>query len=243
MATKDIGQGGGWEVSRRDFLKSTAVAAAAAGCGLDFAFDAEKATAYEKDSNGAGLNLYTITSTTCPYCSASRGQRTVVEKSSGKVIDMYGDFESPFNSGGLCSKGAGTFQLVTNPRRIGAWSDAHPVNAVFAAKIGPWDFGADPVPANWPGVAYGGGTYSYDDGVAWFRSGNNAWQRVPLAVAMREAADQLYDARGGTQLTPGANPKGVAFFGSSHMNNESNYVYRKLIANFGTSNTEHQARI
>ena len=39
------------------------------------------------------------------------------------------------------------------------------------------------------------------------------------------------------------NSKAVAFFGSSHMNNESNYIYRKLVANFGTSNVEHQARI
>jgi anaerobic selenocysteine-containing dehydrogenase len=39
------------------------------------------------------------------------------------------------------------------------------------------------------------------------------------------------------------NSKAVAFFGSSHMNNESNYIYRKMIANFGTSNVEHQARI
>jgi hypothetical protein len=39
------------------------------------------------------------------------------------------------------------------------------------------------------------------------------------------------------------NSKAIAFFGSSHMNNESNYIYRKLVANFGTSNVEHQARI
>ena len=44
--------------------------------------------------------------------------------------------------------------------------------------------------------------------------------------------------------TPSAyNSKSVAFFGSSHMNNESNYMYRKIIANFGSSNVEHQARI
>jgi hypothetical protein len=39
------------------------------------------------------------------------------------------------------------------------------------------------------------------------------------------------------------NSKSVQFFGCSHMNNEQNYVYRKLIANFGTTNVEHQARI
>jgi hypothetical protein len=44
-------------------------------------------------------------------------------------------------------------------------------------------------------------------------------------------------------LSNGYNSKNVAFFGSSHMNNEQNYTYRKTIAQFGTSNVEHQARI
>jgi anaerobic selenocysteine-containing dehydrogenase len=35
----------------------------------------------------------------------------------------------------------------------------------------------------------------------------------------------------------------VQFFGSSHINNEQNYLYRKIVADFGTSQVEHQARI
>jgi len=243
MATIDTGQSGAWEVTRRDFLKTTAAAAAAAGCGLGFAFDAEKAAAYELNANGAGTNAYTITPTTCPYCSASCGQRTVVENASGKVIDMYGDFESPFNSGGLCAKGAGTYQLVTNPRRIGAWDGAHPVNPVFEAKSGAWNSTADPVPTGWPGAEANFNAYNYTtDGVAYFRQGNDGWKRVPLSLAMKYSAARLVSARG-TLSTATYNSKGVAFFGSSHMNNESNYIYRKMIANFGTSNVEHQARI
>jgi len=42
---------------------------------------------------------------------------------------------------------------------------------------------------------------------------------------------------------PGENAASVQFFGCSHMNNEQNNLYRKLIANFGTSLVEHQARI
>jgi len=68
-----------------------------------------------------------------------------------------------------------------------------------------------------------------------------------LAQALGEIAPLLKSARdtnwGGTTGANAYNSKGVAFFGSSHMNNESNYMYRKLIANFGTSNVEHQARI
>jgi len=242
MATKDTGQGASG-LSRRDFLKASAAATAVVGCGLEFAYDPAKASAYE------GLDTYTITSTTCPYCSASCGQRVVVANDTttpngaplpgtkvphpdtalrGKIVDMYGDFESPMNSGGLCSKGSGTFQLVTNKRRIGAWPGAHPVNNVFAAD-----------------------TTTYPDGVAYKRGGtgdaNEAWTAMPLDDAMAEIAPLLKAARdtnwGGTTGASAYNSKGVAFFGSSHMNNESNYMYRKIIANFGSSNVEHQARI
>ena len=207
-------------MSRRAFLKTAAVATAAVGCGLDVAFDPARAAAYENDA----VN-YKVTNTTCPYCSASCGQRVVTALTgpdAGNVVDIYGDFESPMNSGGLCAKGAGSLQLVNNPRRIGAWASSdpkmvgghHPVNDAFLAS------GSD---------------------VAYMRTGNGPWSQVPLDTAMNNIAAGLVAARG----TLGANnqSKGVAFMGCSHMNNEPNYLYRKLIANFGTSNVEHQARI
>ena len=213
MATRDTGSSGAWEVTRRDFLKTTAAATAAAGCGLGFAFDADKAMAYENNAS------YKVTTTTCPYCSASCGQRVVTDTTTNEVVDIYGDYESPMNSGGLCAKGAGSLQLVKNDRRIGAWEGPHPVNPIFAA---------DP---------------TYTDGVAYKRTGNGAWARMDLQAAMGEIATGMVAARGAVTSAGGYNSKGVAFLGSSHMNNEPNYVYRKLIANFGTSNTEHQARI
>ena len=63
---------------------------------------------------------------------------------------------------------------------------------------------------------------------------------------MSEIATKLVSARdaaGAPSANNGYNSKGVAFLGCSHMNNEPNYVYRRLIAQFGSSNTEHQARI
>ncbi len=210
MATRDTGQPLNG-MSRRAFLKTAAVAAAAAGCGLDVAFDPAKAAAYENDT----VN-YKVTNTTCPYCSASCGQRVVVALTgadAGKVVDIYGDFESPMNAGGLCAKGAGSHQLATNPRRIGAWDTSY--NPVFAKS------GSD---------------------VAYKRTGNGPWSQVPLDTAMADIAKGLVAARG---TLAASNPQsyGVAFMGCSHMNNEPNYIYRKLIANFGTALTEHQARI
>ena len=235
MATKDTGQPANG-ISRRAFLTSAAVATTAVGCGFDVAFDAAKAFAYENDTTN-----YKVTSTTCPYCSASCGQHVVVAKTTlngatvGKVVDIYGDFESPMNSGGLCAKGAGSIQLVNNSRRIGAWTGTHPEPNMD----GSYDnvFAAD-------------GT---TNGVAYKRTGDGNWAAVPIDTAMADIATRLKTARDSDTAgwVPGAvaeadkkyNSKGVAFFGSSHMNNESNYLYRKIIANFGTSNVEHQARI
>ncbi len=151
MATKDTGQPANG-ISRRAFVTSAAVAATAVGCGFDVAYDADKALAYENDA----VN-YKVTTTTCPYCSASCGQRVVTAltgASAGSVVDIYGDFESPMNAGGLCAKGAGSIQLVNNTRRIGAWTTAHPVNPVFTAN-----------------------TTTYPNGVAYKRTGNGAWAR------------------------------------------------------------------
>ena len=177
MATRDTGQGASG-LSRRDFLKASAAATAVVGCGLEVAFDADKAVAYENDTAN-----FTITPTTCPYCSASCGQRVVVAKTgpnAGKIVDMYGDFESPMNSGGLCSKGAGTYQLITNSRRIGAWPGTHPVKNMngTADNI----FAAD--------------TTAYPDGVAYKRTGNGNWAPMSLDVAMGEIAPTLKTARG-----------------------------------------------
>lgn len=231
MATRDTGQPSSG-ISRRDFLKTSAALTAVAGCGLDFAFDAEKASAFEGKPT-----KYQITTTTCPYCSASCGQRVVkdIDAASptfGKIVDMYGDFESPMNAGGLCSKGASGLQLVNNTRRIGAWTfpyaglAVHPEGAVFQA------------------IPEAG---AYASGVAYRREGNGAWSAVGLDAAMTEIAQGMLTARDANGNAPSAangyNSKQVAFFGSSHMNNEENYLYRKTIAAFGTSNTEHQARI
>jgi formate dehydrogenase major subunit len=217
MAELDTGQGSQGGLSRRDFLKATA-AATVAGCTLQV-WGAEEALAYE---NNPAYKVYT---TTCPYCSASCGQRVVVNAAApNDVVDIYGDFESPFSSGGLCAKGAGSSQLVKNARRIGAWPAPHPVDNVFAYDA------------------------SYTDGIAYKRTGNGSWGKMDLQVALGEIAVGMKAARavdttGWVSDTAGGNSKSVAFFGSSHLNNEQNWVYRKLIANFGTSNTEHQARI
>lgn len=213
MGERDKDGGKAFELTRRQFLKAGAATAAVGAAGLDFAARA---------STAAAADVAATYHTTCPYCSASCGQLADVD-ADGNVLDLYGDHMSPFNDGGLCAKGAGTYQLVTNSRRLGAWEGPHPENNTFAY---------DP---------------SYTDGIAYKRIGNGAWTKMNLAVAMDEIAVEMKNARdaGGAAPTAanGYNSKQVAFFGSSHINNEQNFMLRRLIAQFGTSNTEHQARI
>ncbi len=207
---KDKEHEGKFELSRRDFLKAGAAAAVVGASGADMVFTASRAAATDV------AHTYT---TTCPYCSAQCGQKVAVD-ADNNVIDIYGDPNNPNNRGGLCAKGAGSFQLVNNPRRLG-------------------------VPEHTTGVddiAFANGDFR---GTAWFRDGDDAWSEIPLATAMSEIATQLVTLRG--DVTPGltsdSNSPHVQFLGSSHINNEQNYLYRKIIANFGTSLVEHQARI
>ncbi len=76
-----------------------------------------------------------------------------------------------------------------------------------------------------------------------YRTGNGAW--TPFASwdsAITAAAGAMFSARGAVSA-PNYRSDSVAFLGCSHATNEENWVYRKIIANFGTNNTEHQARI
>lgn len=202
---KDKEHEGKFELSRRDFLKAGAAAAVVGATGADMVVTASRAVAADV--------AHTYTST-CPYCSAQCGQLVDVD-ASGNVLDVYGDFNSPTSRGGLCAKGAGAYQLVTNSRRLGV--PAH------TAAVDGYDF----------------------TGTAWKRVGDGAWSEIAVDTAWAEVADALVLARGA--VTPGStaasNAKTVQFFGCSHMNNEQNNLYRKIIANFGTSLVEHQARI
>lgn len=208
MGKKDKNQGGKFELSRRDFLKTGAAAAVVGAVGVDFAVRPSRA-----DAAVVAATYHT----TCPYCSASCGQLVDVD-ADGNVLDIYGDHLAPWNDGGLCAKGAGAYQLVTNTRRLGV-----------------------PAATNVDGLDwYTGGDAT---GIAWKRTGDGDWQPMGLTAALNEIAPRLVSARGVVDTASGHNSKGVAFMGSSHMNNEPNFAYRRLIAQFGTSNVEHQARI
>jgi formate dehydrogenase major subunit len=165
-------------------------------------------------SRAVAADVHDTFHTTCTYCSAQCGQLVDVD-AAHNILDIYGDAGNPTNRGGLCSKGAAALQLVNNNRRLGVPGHTDAVDG--------FDF----------------------TGTAWKRTGNNAWEVVTVDAAMTDIAGRLKTIRGDVYpgLTATSNPKTVQFFGSSHRCNEPNYLYRKLIAEFGTSCIEHQARI
>jgi formate dehydrogenase major subunit len=202
------------KVSRRDFLKFSA-AGAAAGVG---------ATMLDwtlvKPNPALAAEITKTSITTCPYCSV--GCNMVVGVDAGNnVIDVWGDPDCPINKGKLCSKGTAAIQLVNNTRRVGVPGSIH------AASDSTQTAGAEgPM----------------------MRIGNGNWQPVTWDAALTDIAQKMVQARQpesswitGGKVTGSA--AGVAFFGCSHATNEENWLYRKLVANFGTSNVEHQARI
>jgi formate dehydrogenase major subunit len=201
-------------MTRRDFLKVSAATAAAGG----FASALDFSLVGPNPALAATVvNNYEIT-TTCPYCSVGCNVRVGKDATgsvAGNVVDIVGDPDCPLNRGALCSKGSSTIQLVNSNRRLGV-SDS----VVTASRTyGPMK-----------------------------RVGNADWSPITWDQATTEIATGMVAAReaSGNWITGGkvtAQARGVAFLGCSHMTNEQNWIYRKMIANFGTNNTEHQARI
>jgi len=100
-------------VTRREFLKTSAVTAGVAVTGMGFALAPVEAHAAELRKN---LAEATRTTTICPYCGCGCG--FVVDSSGGQVINIEGDSEHPINQGTACSKGSSLYQMANNENRL-----------------------------------------------------------------------------------------------------------------------------
>ena len=100
-------------ITRRGFLKASAVSAGVAITGMGFLLDPVEAHAEGLRKN---LGDATQTTTICPYCGVGCG--FVVHASGGAVINIEGDPEHPINEGTACSKGSSLFQMANNENRL-----------------------------------------------------------------------------------------------------------------------------
>ena len=57
-----------------------------------------------------------VVKSVCPYCAVGCGLDVYVKD--GRVLDIEGNPDSPISTGSLCPKGAATFQLAMNPKRL-----------------------------------------------------------------------------------------------------------------------------
>ena len=107
-------------VTRRQLLKmsgigSAGVAATSLGAlGFDIAFATDRAQKYK-------LEATTATPSVCPYCAVGCG--TLVhtrndDQGRPQIVNIEGNPDSPISTGSLCPKGAATFQLAMNPKRL-----------------------------------------------------------------------------------------------------------------------------
>jgi len=98
---------------RRDFLKASAGGGFALGSLLGLGLDLRAAQAEVRRSRFEGVREVP---SVCPYCAVGCGQLVSVRR--GQIINIEGNPESPINQGTLCPKGAATYQLAVNPRRV-----------------------------------------------------------------------------------------------------------------------------
>src|SRR5437879_12035063 len=100
-------------VTRRDFMRASAAGGFSLGGLLGLGMDLRAAQAQVRSLKIADAKEVP---SVCPYCAVGCGQLVSVRE--GKIINIEGNPESPISRGTLCPKGAATYQLAVNPRRI-----------------------------------------------------------------------------------------------------------------------------
>jgi formate dehydrogenase major subunit len=104
------------EISRRQFFRAGAAAAATTA----FGFDLSAASAAARELKIART---TETRSICPYCAVGCGVviHTLGDRAQNvkpRVVHIEGDVESPISRGTLCPKGISLKQYVVNDRRL-----------------------------------------------------------------------------------------------------------------------------
>ncbi len=143
-----------------------------------------------------------VVKSVCPYCAVGCGQNVYV--SSGRVVQVEGDPDSPVSRGRLCPKGSASLQLTTG--------DARRYQVLYRRPHG------------------------------------TGWEPLPLDTAMDMIADRVIAARrAGWQWEAGGNRTrrtlGFASLGGATLDNEENYLIKKLFTALGAVQIENQARI
>lgn len=131
-----------------------------------------------------------------------------------KIVDIEGDDDSPISEGCLCPKGSASFQLVTGSHRVR--------DVLYRAPH------------------------------------TREWRKIPLEQAMDMVAARMKKTRDETWEDVDTRPEkvksvgepphlhrtlGIAHLGGATLDNEENYLLKKLYTGLGIVQVENQARI
>ena len=241
-------------ITRRDFIKWSAAAGAAAKA-VDWARVGPGAAGTVKQTSHTFRNI-------CPYCSVSCGVKVGVHDPDDvagalspstfdgdeEIVDIYGDVDNKISEGKLCSKGSALYQLADSNRAIGA-RVLEPRLKIGDATGGIWYKNSISPKQGWLDI-FGLSSWTSNNYINEINMSN--WVKVddPASsgasiTGIKTLPKQMRDSRGAGfhSSTNDVTPSKVAFWGSSHLTNEECYLYRKLLTLYGTNNIEHQARI
>jgi formate dehydrogenase major subunit len=208
------------DVSRREFLRTSAGGGFALGSLLSLGADLRAAQAEVRSLKIA--NAQEVPSV-CPYCAVGCGQIVSVRKDSAglrRIINIEGNPESPVSRGTLCPKGAATYQLAVNPLRL--------TKVLYRSKGGlAWE----EKPLDW----------------AMDRIAQLVKETRDLTFVEERDTDlkgQPLKDKDGKQIKKRVNHTlAIASLGGATMDNEWNYVQAKLMRALGVVAIENQARI
>ncbi len=123
-------------MKRRTFLQVSAVTTASSVFfGLGCSPLKEKLT---KEAKTFKLKNTKETTSVCAFCSVGCGLIVATDKTTKRAVNVEGDPDHPINRGGLCAKGASSFQLTENPDRPSELLYRAPFSDKWEVKS--WDF-------------------------------------------------------------------------------------------------------
>lgn len=176
------------ELSRRDFLKLSA--AATGGMLLPAGVAVARTQKFPLRKKIGEVP------TICTYCAVGCGQIVAVE--GNRVTNIEGDPDHPINRGSLCSKGAGSFQVVNNPRRLTKPLYRAPGSDKWEEK--PWDWMLDQIARrikdtrdkHWTEKAPSGKVVNRTEAIAFLGGSQNTNEECYLWVKALRAMGLVY---------------------------------------------------
>ncbi len=212
------------EISRRDFMKSSAAAGTALVSGLGFDVSAAETYARELRIKGAKE-----TTSICCFCSVGCG--LLVSTREGKVINIEGDPEHPISEGALCAKGSSMFQVVNNPDRV--LKPRYRAPGASAWKEVEWDWALDQIARR-----------VKDTRDRTFKATITSKTREQVSAAAGESAILYPDVVTDVPRKLVVNrTDAIAHVGSAALDNEECYLIQKVMRSWGVVHIEHQARL